>query len=160
LQGEGKEFSLLFVGSGQDGEALKQLAGDLRLKNVHFHPSQPPEVMPSIYRSGDVLIFPTLEDPWGLVANEAILSGLPVLCSKYAGCAEELFHPENIFDPEDPEEFAAKLREAIADQLPASDPSRLKTTAHILSEIVYAVERSANEGAKRPTNAVIGRLDQ
>ena len=64
--------------------------------------------MPATYRSADVLIFPTLEDVWGLVANEAELCGLPVLCSKYAGCAKEIFTAESIFDPMDTSDFVNK----------------------------------------------------
>jgi glycosyltransferase involved in cell wall biosynthesis len=97
--------------------------------------------MPSVYRSADLLVFPTLEDVWGLVANEAILSGIPVLCSKYAGCAPELFTSENIFSPEDLTEFTQKLREAISGRLPGPDPSRLKTTLQIVTELVQELGR-------------------
>jgi glycosyltransferase involved in cell wall biosynthesis len=144
LQKTGHKFSLLFVGDGPDREALKQLASDLHLQNVHFHPSRAPEKMPSVYRSGDTLILPTLEDVWGLVANEAILSGLPVLCSKYAGCAQELFLPESVFDPKNPSDFVAKLREAIAGRLPKPDSSRIMTSPQILNRLIYAIEASVS----------------
>ena len=91
VQQEEHEFSLLLVGSGRDKQELEALAKDLQLKNVRFEPGQDPLKIPAIYRSADALIFPTLEDVWGLVANEAMPCGLPVLCSKYAGCATELF---------------------------------------------------------------------
>jgi glycosyltransferase involved in cell wall biosynthesis len=147
LQNERREFSLLLVGSGHDRQTLEQLALDLQLRNVHFRPALQPERMPSIYRSGDVLIFPTLEDVWGLVVNEAILSGLTVLCSKYAGCADELFLPGNIFDPDDADEFTRKLRNAVGGQLPKSDPSRLMTTPQIVDDLVDALESSIGKRA-------------
>jgi glycosyltransferase involved in cell wall biosynthesis len=158
LQKEGREFSLLLVGSGRDRLDLEQLAKDLDLRNVHFVAAQPPEKMPAVYRSGDVLIFPTLEDVWGLVANEAILSGIPVLCSKYAGCAQELFEPESTFDPQNPAEFIAKLRKAVDGQLPQPDPSRLKTTAQIVGDLVQALKSSIDEGSKRRIDVMIGEL--
>jgi glycosyltransferase involved in cell wall biosynthesis len=136
LQQEGCEFSLLLVGSGREKLALEQRVAALGLKNVHFRPVQTPDKMPSVYRSADVLVFPTLEDVWGLVANEAILAGVPVLCSKYAGCAPELFAPRNMFSPDDPNEFAQKLREAISGQIPKTDPARLKTTEALGRELV------------------------
>jgi len=142
LQQEGGEFSLLFVGSGQDRNKLEQLANDLHLKNVHFHSSLAPEEMPSVYRSADCLIFPTLADVWGTVANEAVLSGLPVLCSKYAGCAPEFFTDASIFDPEDPHQFVQKLREAVAGRLPKPDVSRIRTTSEIVNLMVGALEAS------------------
>jgi glycosyltransferase involved in cell wall biosynthesis len=70
LQKQDCEFSLLLVGSGRDKLAIERRAEALGLKNVHFQPSQPPDKMPSVYRSADLVVFPTLEDVWGLVANE------------------------------------------------------------------------------------------
>jgi glycosyltransferase involved in cell wall biosynthesis len=136
VQSQGEEFSLLLVGSGRDKATLEQRVRDLGLRNVFFQPSLPPNRMPSIYRSGDVFVCPTLEDPWGLVINEAILSGLPVLCSKYAGCAEELLTSGSIFDPENAEEFARKLGQAVAGRLPDPDLSRLKTMAQVVDQLV------------------------
>jgi len=136
LQQNGCEFSLLLVGSGREKQALEQRAKSLGLKNVHFRPSQTPEKMPSVYRSADVLVFPTLEDVWGLVANEALLSDIAVLCSKNAGCAAELFPLENIFSPENSVEFVEKLRHAISGQLRRTDCTRLKTTPHLAHELI------------------------
>lgn len=143
VQREGHEFSLLLVGNGPDKQKLEALVAELQLKNVSFHSSLPPEKMPSVYRSGDVLIFPTLSDVWGTVANEAVLCGLPVLCSKYAGCAPELFTDDSIFDPENPAEFVAKLRDAIAGHLPKPDVSRIRTTPEIVNHMISAIQASA-----------------
>ena len=143
VQREGQEFSMLLVGSGPDKQMLEQHAKDLNLKNVHFQASVPPDRMPSVYRSGDVLVFSTLEDPWGLVVNEAMLSGLPVLCSKYAGCAQELVPPENIFDPENAGEFARKLGQAVAGGLSKPDVSRIKTMSQVVHQLISDLESVA-----------------
>ena len=139
LERDGLEFSLLLVGDGRDKPAAERLAGELGLRHVQFSPAQLPQEMLGVYSSADVLVFPTLEDPWGLVASEAMLAGLPVLCSKYAGCAEELFSAESIFDPNDIAEFREKLRLAIAGGLPAPDLSRLRTTAQVASALIAAL---------------------
>jgi glycosyltransferase involved in cell wall biosynthesis len=141
LQQNGCEFSLLLVGNGRDKSAIEQRARALGLRNVHFRAAQTPDKMPSVYRSADVLVFPTREDVWGLVANEAILSGIPVLCSKYAGCAEELFPPDNIFSPDDPNDFAQKLQSAIFGQLTKTNPARLKTTQQLAHELTQELNR-------------------
>ena len=112
----GAYFSLLLVGSGRDKQPSSTRARR-RFEKCTLPAGATPDKMPSVYRSADVVVFPTLEDVWGFVANEAILSGIPVLCSKYAGCAPELFAPENIFSPEDLNEFSEKLR---ADLWPVS----------------------------------------
>lgn len=148
LQRDGVIFSLLLVGNGRDKLQMEKRAKDLQLNNVHFHAALPPEKMPAVYRSADVLVFPTLEDPWGLVANEAILSGVTVMCSRYAGCAEELFSAENIFDPENIPEFAEELRAAVLGKLPAPEPVRLKSTSQIVHALVEAVEKSVPQSTR------------
>jgi glycosyltransferase involved in cell wall biosynthesis len=142
LQNEGHQFSVLLVGSGRDKQLLEERVRTLGLKNVHFRPAQTPKKMCSVYRSADVLVLPTHEDVWGLVANEAILCGLPVLCSKYAGCANELFPAENIFSPDDLDEFTEKLRAAISGRVAKTDPARLKTTEQLGNEIVKELDSS------------------
>jgi glycosyltransferase involved in cell wall biosynthesis len=89
--------------------------------------NQTQEELSLIYRSADAFIFPTMEDIWGLVVNEAILSGLPVLCSRYAGCAPELLDEENIFDPLSTDSWDEVLARIFDGTLAASDRTRLKT---------------------------------
>jgi glycosyltransferase involved in cell wall biosynthesis len=148
VQQEGQKFSLLLVGSGADKQELELLVKKLQLKNVRFEPAQDPLKMPGIYRSADVLIFPTLEDVWGLVANEAMLCGLPVLSSKYAGCAAELLPAESIFDPQDAAEFVRRLRAAVGDRLLKPDRSRLKTTPEMVTQMAHTIEASVENHAE------------
>jgi glycosyltransferase involved in cell wall biosynthesis len=151
LQRAGSEFSLILVGEGREKEALEQRAAELGLKNVHFQLAQRPEKMPSVYRSADLVVFPTLQDVWGFVANEAILCGIPVLCSKYAGCAAELFPAESIFSPDNSTEFAKKLAAAIEGRLPKPDPTRLKTTECLGREMVNDLNRFIQRGLNSAT---------
>jgi glycosyltransferase involved in cell wall biosynthesis len=163
LQQEGLTFSIVLVGGGRECAKLQRLSTELGLQNVRFYPAQPPKAMPAFYRSADVLIFPTMTDVWGLVANEAMLSGLPVLCSRYAGCAPELFDAESIFDPANEKEFVDALRRAVAGQLPRADKSRLWSTAEVGDVIAKAVLASCAK--RRPTKsevkagAISGSLD-
>lgn len=143
LQRKGYAFSLLLVGDGPDRRTLEEQVLAIGLKNVHFQPAQPQEKMLSVYRSADLVIFPTLHDIWGLVANEAILAGVPILCSEYAGCATELFAPENIFSPDDLNDLSEKLGAAIRDGLPMPDPGRLKPTKQLGRELVRELNNFA-----------------
>jgi glycosyltransferase involved in cell wall biosynthesis len=157
VQQEGHVFSLLLVGSGRDKPETEALARDLGLKSVRFEPAHDPLKMAAVYRSADALIFPTLEDVWGLVANEAILCGVPVLCSKYAGCATELVPAESVFDPQNAFEFARKFRDAVAGRLPKPDRSRLRSTPEIVSQIVHTIKTSVDRGAETVQSAPVGR---
>jgi glycosyltransferase involved in cell wall biosynthesis len=42
------------------------------------------------YGLAEMLVLPTYTDPWGLVVNEAMACGLPVILSRAAGCAADL----------------------------------------------------------------------
>ena len=66
--------------------------------------------LPALYSAADVFVLPTLADEWGVVINEAMAAGLPVLGSRHSQAVEELvtddatgwtFVPENersVFD--------------------------------------------------------------
>jgi glycosyltransferase involved in cell wall biosynthesis len=140
VQAEGHVFSLLVVGEGPEKPALQRRARELQLRHVCFHPPQPPSLMPAVYRSGDVLVFPTREDVWGLVVNEALWSGLPALVSVYAGCAAELVPASSTFDPLNRADFVAKLRLAVTGRLPPPELTRLKPLATVSDLIVREVD--------------------
>ncbi len=125
VQGKGYEFTLALVGSGPEQRRLEAKAEALALRHVHFLGPRSPGEMPSVYRSADVLVFPTLGDVWGLVVNEALWSGLPVISSIYAGCTPEIVPPENRFDPLDPTSFDDALERAISGKIAPPDTSRL-----------------------------------
>jgi glycosyltransferase involved in cell wall biosynthesis len=70
------------------------------------------EEVREFYAGAGVFIHPALAEPWGLVINEAMASGLPVLSSRNVGAAEELVH-EGVngfmFDPMSVEELAGLM---------------------------------------------------
>ncbi|MTI85392.1 MAG: glycosyltransferase family 4 protein [Firmicutes bacterium] len=140
VQAEGYKFSLLLVGGGFERAYLEKYALELNIKNIFFHPPVKSTYMAQVYNSADVFIFPTLHDVWGLVVNEALWSGLPVLASKYAGCAQELLPPQNIFDPLDQEDFKAVLRLALNGKIAAPDYKKLKTIKDVSQLIANNVK--------------------
>ncbi|MDR3504868.1 MAG: glycosyltransferase [Acidocella sp.] len=123
----GAEFRLVLVGKGPEEEALREKARACGLQHFEILPNQSQSALNEIYRAADVFVFPTFEDVWGLVVNEAMWAGTPVLCSKYAGCATELLPETCIFDPASAESFDAALELALAGKVPLPDRSRLRT---------------------------------
>ena len=77
------DVSLLVVGDGVDDRRYRSLAASL--PGVHFEGFVQPDNLPSIYALADALVFPTLGDPHGLVVEEAMAAGLPVICTEAAG---------------------------------------------------------------------------
>ncbi len=84
-----RKIELWFVGDGPMRTALEGIVvpSNLRLRfwgNVDY------DQLPNFYRDAGILVFPTLADEWGLVVNEAMAAGLPVLGSLYSQAVEEL----------------------------------------------------------------------
>ena len=46
--------------------------------------------LPSFFHRSKILLFPTMEDTWGIVSNEAFASGIPVITTGNAGTAHDL----------------------------------------------------------------------
>jgi glycosyltransferase involved in cell wall biosynthesis len=108
---------LTVVGYGPLEQALRDLARELGISEfVEFAGGKQQAELPSVFSRSDVLILPSMSEPWGLVVNEAMLSGLPVAVSERCGCAADLVKPENgwIFSP-DNEAGLTALLDRIAD---------------------------------------------
>lgn len=141
VQQTGRDFTLVFAGSGVDHTLLEGYASELGLKHIQFRGALKPLELRNLYYAADFMIFPTLEDVWGLVVNEAMLCGLPVLCSKYAGCASELVPPEAQFDPLDRKSFDAALINAIDGHLSPPELHRLKTCNEVGEMITLSLKK-------------------
>jgi glycosyltransferase involved in cell wall biosynthesis len=80
---------LSVVGNGNQLNLMKQVELPSNLK-IDFKGSMVFEQLPSQYHSADLYVYPTLADEWGLVVNEAMIAGLPVLGSRFSQAVEEL----------------------------------------------------------------------
>ena len=138
-------WTLLFVGSGPLADRVRAAAAS-DPEAIAQVPAVAPEALPRYYAAARLLVFPTLADTWGLVVNEAMASGLPVMCSTRAGCAEEMLVPgENgwLFDPADAAGFSETLLDALAEPAPERLGARAIATAER-----FTPERMA-EGMRR-----------
>ena len=151
----GARFSLVIVGQGSEFDRLQALAKENGIERFCILPNQPQSVLNEIYRSADVFVLPTLEDNWGLVVNEAMWAGTPVLCSRYAGCAQELLPESNIFDPLSPDSFDRVLLKVVDNTISPPDRSTLLTWQLVSDLIrrslqagspVYEFHRAAGAG--------------
>ena len=105
------------------------LVGDGPLRNVLQRRQMPPNVKISFfgnvpyldlapyYANCGIFVFPSLTDTWGLVVNEALAAGLPVLGSLYSQAVEELVQDGVngwTFHPDRQKEFRDGLERALA----------------------------------------------
>lgn len=160
--------SLLIVGEGPERERLVRMAEASAVDNVRFLGHLPAREVADCLAAADVFVLPTLEDVWGLVVNEAMATGLPVLCSKYAGSSELVHDSEDgfVFDPFDHATLCRLLIRMIEDRGALADMGRrsrqiisgvtIRASARALMEALYrstgtplppeAVQRATGRG--------------
>lgn len=83
-------LGLVFAGNGSNNQELVERAAKIVPGTIRFLGFVHREQLPEIYGLADGFIFPTQSDPWGLVVNEALACGLPVIVTSVAGCALDL----------------------------------------------------------------------
>ena len=83
------EIRVLLIGNGPLKEKTIKKLDEYQITYDDAGFVQPSEII-NYYHMSKLFIFPTKKDPWGLVANEALASGVPVLVSSVAGVANEL----------------------------------------------------------------------
>jgi glycosyltransferase involved in cell wall biosynthesis len=87
----GRPVELTFLGEGPLRGSLERRASvPVPGLSVRFAGAVSYDVLPDYYAGADVLAFPTLSDEWGLVVNEALAAGVPVLGSRESQAVEEL----------------------------------------------------------------------
>lgn len=110
-------WSLVLLGDGPLVGRVRERAARRPRGEILHCPAVDAERVVDHYLAADLCVFPSLGDPWGLVVNEALACGLPVLCSSRAGCADELVrNGENgwVADPLDRAAWNAAFAEALA----------------------------------------------
>ena len=106
-------WSLVLSGTGPLESGLRAAVAAAGLDTMVLFPGflQYPD-LPAFYGLAGAFVLPSVSDQWGLVVNEAMAAGLPVLVSTRCGCAPDLVREgENgfTFDPENIEAFARRL---------------------------------------------------
>jgi glycosyltransferase involved in cell wall biosynthesis len=84
------QIGLVFVGDGVARSELERRAVGISPGSVRFPGFAQREQLAGLYGLAEVFVFPTHTDPWGLVVNEAMACGLPIICSEAAGCVADL----------------------------------------------------------------------
>jgi glycosyltransferase involved in cell wall biosynthesis len=87
----GRSLSLAFLGAGPLEKEMRRMASQLFERvEIHFLGFAKQSELAAIYKKARVMLFPTLADVWGVVANESLAAGVPVIISPVAGCVPEL----------------------------------------------------------------------
>lgn len=90
LQDMGVEAGLIVVGDGVLRGELEAMVQREGVRHTIFLGFKRPGELAFYYRMADLLIHPAESEPWGLVVNEAMTYGVPVLCSPHVGAGQDL----------------------------------------------------------------------
>lgn len=110
---------LLVVGEGKLRPEMEQLADEVAHGRVRFLGFKNQSELPAYYAVCDVFVLPSMFEPWGLVINEVMNAGKPVVAANCVGAAHDLIQAgENgdLFSPGSVEELALILESWLYDR--------------------------------------------
>mgnify|MGYP001042925467 CR=1 FL=1 len=141
-----EEVGIYIVG-GKPTEEYLVLCERYHLKQVHFMEFMPRERLMQFYKAMDLFVLFTREDIWGLVVNEAMANGLPVISTDRCIAALELIRQgENGFLVET--ENLSQMREALH-KLVSSEELRERMSGEAIRTMErYTIENMAEEHRK------------
>jgi glycosyltransferase involved in cell wall biosynthesis len=147
------------VGDGESRSIWERLAVDWQISDrVTFTGVLPNTEAKAVLGSLDLFVLPSRFDGWGVVVNEALMQGVPVLCSDRCGARDLLAESwrGGVFRAGS----AASLAEVLATWIARGKRTtelteRIKTWSHCIdgesvAEYFAAVLRHVYNGAARP----------
>jgi len=105
-------YKLGIIGDGPEFGVLNELATNMGLKTIVFLGAVNNSDIPTYFYNSSAFILPSLSESWGLVVNEAMASGLPLLLSNKINASNTLLHEgENGFgfEPTNVKKIAEKI---------------------------------------------------
>lgn len=114
-----REIGYYLIG-GAPYEELKWIVKEKNLTNVYFIPFMPFEKLKEYLKAADLFVLMTREDIWGLVVNEAVAMGLPVISTDQCVAALEIIEDGingYIVKNEDAKEAARRIKELLKNPL-------------------------------------------
>jgi glycosyltransferase involved in cell wall biosynthesis len=81
---------LVIVGDGEQRADLQARAQQPGFEDVRFAGFRNQSELPRFFQLADVFVLPSRHEPWGLIVNEAMASGCPVIVSTDVGCHADL----------------------------------------------------------------------
>jgi glycosyltransferase involved in cell wall biosynthesis len=147
-------WELVLLGDGPLRETLNSQLSTLSLnEHVHLPGFKPYDQLPVYYALANAFVHASTTEQWGLVVNEAIAAGLPVIVSNRCGCAPELVNGNGFtFDPTNENALATRLLEMAA--LPDQERKNLGDNSYKIAAN-FAPERFG-EGLERAASLAMG----
>ncbi|MES2519789.1 MAG: glycosyltransferase family 4 protein [Bacteroidota bacterium] len=139
-----ENWGVVILGDGEQKDDLKKFVSEKNIQKVSFQKGVSWQQVPEYLALSDVLVLPSYSEPWGLVVNEAMACGLPILVSEKCGCAIDLVkNGKNgfTFSPYNIEEMSSLLLKFINQEVDLEQMG--KVSKQIIQE--YSPENVAKE---------------
>ena len=162
-------WDLVLLGDGPLMGQIRSGLNQLGLEgSVHLRGFKQYEELPAYYALAGAFVLASVREPWGLVVNEAMASGIPVLVSARCGCARDLVHNGKngwTFDPFDVEGLAAlmaRVSQLTPEQRLAMGCASQEIIAHwkpeTFAEGLWRAVEAAQAAPRTSMSALDGRL--
>lgn len=137
-----KSIGICIVG-GQPTDEYLRYVEENDLNQICFVPFQKADVLRKYYQAADLFVLPTREDIWGLVVNEAMANGLPVITTDRCIAGLELVQ-DGVNGKIIPTDDSQSLANAISDYLKLDKKEKQNWQRAAIDKISdYTIEQMA-----------------
>lgn len=161
----GIDAALAFVGSGEQRADLENHVRQQKLADVHFFGFRNQSELPKFYSAADVFVLPAENEPWGMVVNEVMCAGLPVIASNEIGAVADLVrHGENGFtyNAGDVETLTEYLSQVLRDpdlRTRMGEASRRIIARWDYERCVLGIKQAMVQTGRRPSGVVESQVE-
>lgn len=137
-----EDVAFIIVGSGKEKNHYLNMIAQNNIKNVFFVDFCQKKELFELLKMSDVFFFPSREDIWGLVINEAMACGLPIISSNNVIASLELIDKDFLYNPNninDQKEIIKKVSSLSNEQLYSIG----KRNINVIND--YTIENMANK---------------
>jgi poly(glycerol-phosphate) alpha-glucosyltransferase len=150
----GRPARLVLVGWEAELPAMLEGLPEAVREAIEFAGFQPPEALPGLFAQAHIFILPSRYDGWGVVVNQAVGAGLPVVVTEAVGASHDLVQDGDnglVIAPGS----APAIRDALCHYL--DDPKRIEKAGQRSRERSFAITPEA--GAARWVEIIHQTLD-
>ena len=162
------DTTLVFAGDGPLRGTLEARAIEMGISaHVRFLGFVNQSRLPAVYVASDVMVLPSEFEPFGLVVNEAMCCGCPVIASDRVGATRDLvapLRPDFVFPCGDVETLAGIIAEAFArpallKELGRQSAAHMQSWSpeHYIAETMAAIDKAVRRRAFRRLPPASGR---
>lgn len=151
-----KDYQLVIIGGGPLEKEYREYIKEAQYNNVNIISFVPKNIVMKYLAAADLFVLPTREDIWGLVVNEALAVGTPVITTDQCVAGLELLVEGMngyIFESENTEQLERKMK-SILDM--SDNEAEIIATNAISSIKTYTIENVAKSHIKHINSIILG----